>query len=100
MLGAPSPRHSPLFPGHLMYAKLSQRIGTQVRAARHRAGLSQAQVAEAIHVPTLVLSRLERGRLLPSLPTLVDLCGVLRISVDLLLSGEGLACPAPEGAGR
>jgi transcriptional regulator with XRE-family HTH domain len=47
-----------------MYAKLSQQIGTHVRAARHRAGLSQAQVAEAIHVPTLVFSRLERGRLL------------------------------------
>ena len=45
-----------------MYAKLSQRIGAHVRAARHRAGLSQAQVAEAIHVPTLVFSRMERIR--------------------------------------
>jgi transcriptional regulator with XRE-family HTH domain len=83
-----------------MCAKLSQQIGTHVRAARHRVGLSQAQVAEAIHVPTLVFSRLERGRLLPSLPTLVDLCGVLRIPVDLILGGKGLEVPAPDGPGQ
>ena len=81
-----------------MYAKLSQQVGTNVRAARHRTGLSQAQVAEAIHVPTLVFSRLERGRLLPSLPTLVGLCGVLRIPVDCILSGKGLKVPAPGGS--
>jgi len=83
-----------------MYAKLSQQIGTHVRAARHLAGLSQAQVAEALHVPTLVFSRLERGRLLPSLPTLVDLCGVLRVSVDLILGGKALEVPTPEGSGQ
>jgi transcriptional regulator with XRE-family HTH domain len=82
-----------------MYAKLSQQIGTNVRAARHRAGLSQAQVAEAIHVPTLVFSRLERGRLLPSLPTLVGLCGVLRVTVDFILGGKALEAPAPDGSG-
>ncbi|WP_241759505.1 helix-turn-helix domain-containing protein [Pyxidicoccus parkwayensis] len=82
-----------------MYAKLSQQIGTHVRAARHRAGLSQAQVAEAIHVPTLVFSRLERGRLLPSLPTLVGLCGVLRVSVDLILGGKALEVSASERPG-
>ncbi|MFP2960571.1 helix-turn-helix domain-containing protein [Myxococcus sp. 1LA] len=82
-----------------MYAKLSQQIGTNVRAARHRAGLSQAQVAEAIHVPTLVFSRLERGRLLPSLPTLVGLCGVLRVTVDFILGGKALEVPAPDGSG-
>jgi transcriptional regulator with XRE-family HTH domain len=82
-----------------MYAKLSQQIGTNVRAARHRAGLSQAQVAEAIHVPTLVFSRLERGRLLPSLPTLVGLCGVLRVTVDFILGGKDLEASAPDGSG-
>ncbi|WP_244237532.1 helix-turn-helix domain-containing protein [Corallococcus llansteffanensis] len=83
-----------------MYAKLSQQIGTNVRAARHRAGLSQAQVAEAIHVPTLVFSRLERGRLLPSLPTLVGLCGALRVPVDFILGGLALEVPAPDGFGQ
>ncbi|MFP2924150.1 helix-turn-helix domain-containing protein [Pyxidicoccus sp. 3LG] len=82
-----------------MYAKLSHQIGTNVRAARHRAGLSQAQVAEAIHVPTLVFSRLERGRLLPSLPTLVGLCGVLRVTVDFILGGKALEVPYPDGSG-
>ncbi|WP_253899533.1 helix-turn-helix domain-containing protein [Corallococcus carmarthensis] len=83
-----------------MYAKLSQQIGTHVRAARHRAGLSQTEVAEAIHVPTLVFSRLERGRLLPSVPTLVGLCGVLHVSVDLLLGGNALEVSASDGSGR
>ncbi|WP_241759248.1 helix-turn-helix domain-containing protein [Pyxidicoccus parkwayensis] len=82
-----------------MYAKLSQQIGTHVRAARHRAGLSQAQVAEAIHVPTLVFSRLERGKMLPSLPTLVGLCGVLRVPVDFILGSLALEVPASERPG-
>jgi len=82
-----------------MYAKLSQQIGTHVRAARHRAGLSQAQVAEALHVPPRVFSRLERGRLLPSLSTLVGLCGVLRVSVDFILCGKALQAPALDGSG-
>ncbi|WP_233595221.1 MULTISPECIES: helix-turn-helix domain-containing protein [Corallococcus] len=83
-----------------MPAKLSERIGTHVRAARHRAGLTQAQVAQAIHVPALVFSRLERGRLLPSVPTLVALGGVLRVSVDFILSGKALKVHAPDGAGQ
>ncbi|WP_240356118.1 helix-turn-helix domain-containing protein [Myxococcus eversor] len=78
-----------------MNENLAQRIGTQVRSARHRAGLSQEQVAEAIQVPTLVLSRLERGKLLPTLPTLVSLCGVLRIPVAFLLGGKPPEVPAP-----
>ncbi|MFY2561192.1 helix-turn-helix domain-containing protein [Corallococcus terminator] len=78
-----------------MNEKLAQQIGTQVRAARQRAGLSQAQVAEAIHVPTLVVSRLERGKMLPTLSTLVGLCGVLRIPVGLFVDGKALEAPAP-----
>jgi transcriptional regulator with XRE-family HTH domain len=68
-----------------MYEKLSQQIGNNVRVARHRAGLSQTEVAEAIHMPAMVFSRLERGRLLPSVPTLVGLCDVLHVSVDFIL---------------
>jgi len=78
-----------------MNENLAQKIGTQVRSARHRAGLSQAQVAEAIQVPMLVLNRLERGKLLPTLPTLVSLCGVLGIPVAFLLGSKPPEVPAP-----
>jgi transcriptional regulator with XRE-family HTH domain len=76
-----------------MSVKLALRVGTNVRVARQRAGLSQAQVAEAIHLPELVYGRLERGKLMPSVPTLVALCDVLRVSLDLIVNGNDPEVP-------
>lgn len=47
-----------------------------------RAGLTQADVAERVGIATEVYGRLERGRMLPSVPTLWRLCMVLRTSSD------------------
>ncbi|XXF78509.1 helix-turn-helix transcriptional regulator [Myxococcaceae bacterium GXIMD 01537] len=71
-----------------MHTKLAERVGTNVRAARRRAGLSQAQVAGALHVSELLYARLERGKLLPTMPTLVKLCSVLHVSLDLIVSAK------------
>lgn len=80
-----------------MNALLAQQIGAQVRVARQRAGLSQEQVAEAINLPTPLFSRLERGKVLPTLATLVELCDVLRVPVDFLLGNMSLdEVPAPK----
>lgn len=80
-----------------MNALLAQQIGAQVRVARQRAGLSQEQVAEAINLPTPLFSRLERGKVLPTFPTLVELCGVLGVPVDFLLGDMVLEeGPAPK----
>jgi transcriptional regulator with XRE-family HTH domain len=63
----------------------AETIGNAVREARRRAALPQAQIAEAIGLHLLAYSRLERGRLLPSVNTLIRLTEVLNTSADVLL---------------
>lgn len=74
--------------------KLSKAMGDMARAARMREGLTQADVAERIGVATEVYGRLERGMLMPSVPTLRRLCLALRLQADVLLS-LGTAPPPP-----
>jgi transcriptional regulator with XRE-family HTH domain len=62
--------------------KLATVLGATARSARMRAGLTQADVAERVGIATEVYGRLERGRMLPSVPTLWKLCSVLRTSSD------------------
>lgn len=69
---------------------LQRRIGEVSREARHRLGLTQEDVAERVGVATEVYGRLERGHMLPSLPTLVGLCRALKVTPnDLTGLGEG-----------
>lgn len=49
-----------------------------MRAARMRAGLTQADLAMSLGTATEVYGRLERGRTLPRVPTLFRLCVALR----------------------
>ena len=64
---------------------LAATIGTAARAARVRANLTQEDVAERVGLATEVYGRLERGGMLPSVPTLRKLCETLRIPSDVLL---------------
>ncbi|MET0402221.1 MAG: helix-turn-helix transcriptional regulator, partial [Cystobacter sp.] len=64
---------------------LAATIGTAARAARVRANLTQEDVAERVGLATEVYGRLERGGMLPSVPTLKRLCEILRIPSDVLL---------------
>lgn len=64
---------------------LAATIGTAARAARVRANLTQEDVAERVGLATEVYGRLERGGMLPSVPTLKKLCETLRIPSDVLL---------------
>lgn len=76
-----------------MNEELATRIGSAAREARTQLGLTQAEVAEKLGLAHMVYSRLERGKMLPSVQTLLRMCSVLRISSDELL---GLA-DAEEG---
>ncbi|MBN1210301.1 MAG: helix-turn-helix transcriptional regulator [Myxococcaceae bacterium] len=58
--------------------QLAATLGRSVRAARMRAGLTQADLAASIGTATEVYGRLERGKMLPSVPTLFRLCVALR----------------------
>lgn len=70
---------------HEAIHQLRTTVSTAARAARLRAGLSQADVAEGVGVVTEVYGRLERSDLLPSVPTLRRLCLTLRVSADEFL---------------
>lgn len=61
-------------------------LGAQLRRARTRLELTQEQVARAVGFVPTVYGRIERGDMLPSVPKLRELCVVLGISADLLLS--------------
>lgn len=65
-----------------MSDELGTTIGATARAAREQLGLTQAQVAERVGLVPLVYSRLERGKMLPSVPTLLRICEALDISAD------------------
>ncbi|QSQ21198.1 helix-turn-helix transcriptional regulator [Pyxidicoccus parkwayensis] len=68
-----------------MNEKLAAVIGKAARAARERLGLTQVEVAELMDLSPIVYNRLERGRMLPSVPTLVRLCETLKTSPEVLL---------------
>jgi DNA-binding XRE family transcriptional regulator len=86
--------------------RLRTTLGTAARVARLRSGLTQADVAETIGTVTEVYGRMERGKLLPSVPTLFRLCLALHSGPHELLGFApvdrtskklpgGLEVPAP-----
>ena len=77
---------------HQTQAKLAKHLGGVAREARTAARLTQADVAERIGIATEVYGRLERGGMLPSVPTLRKLCSVLRADANALL---GLSSGVP-----
>ncbi len=68
-----------------MHEQLARKIGIALRAARRRMELTQEEVARAIDINVLVYGRMERGSMLPTVPTLCKLCLVLQASSDELL---------------
>jgi transcriptional regulator with XRE-family HTH domain len=82
-----------------MNEQLANILGAAARAARTRAGLTQAEVAEMVDIATMVYSRLERGKMLPSVPTLVRLCRALAVDANSLLGIISTAEP-PEWFAR
>ena len=57
--------------------RLPATLGAALKQARQRAGMTQAEVAEGIGSAAEVYGRMERGRALPSVPTLLRLCLIL-----------------------
>ncbi len=66
--------------------KLALALGAAARAARLRAGLTQAEAAEKVGLAPGVYGRIERGGMMPSVPTLRRLSIILKIPSDTLLS--------------
>lgn len=77
-----------------MDSRLAATLGSAARAARLRAALTQADVAERLGIAPEVYGRMERGQILPSVETLRRLCLILNVSADALL---GLGSPGTPG---
>ena len=94
---SPRAREVPPRSRHEGRLRLARTLGETAREARKREGPTQADVAERIGVATEVYGRLERGLLMPSVPTLRRLCMALRLAADALLSlGPGTTPPWTE----
>jgi transcriptional regulator with XRE-family HTH domain len=65
--------------------QLAAQIGKALRGARNRFGLTQEDVAERVGLAAEVYGRMERGTVLPSVPTLVRLANALGVSANFLV---------------
>ena len=62
------------------------RGGQVIQRTRKERGMTQEELAEKINIASNSISRIERGMLIPALPTLVDICNALEIGADLVLA--------------
>lgn len=82
-------------------AELQRHLGHTARLARERLGLTQSQAARQAELVPGVFGRIERGGMMPSVPSLRRVCLALAISADTLLSldrsqvAESLEAPPP-----
>lgn len=64
------------------------KIGKFIAERRKCAGLTQMQLAEKLGITDRAVSKWERGKALPDSSVMLELCGLLGITVNDLLSGE------------
>ncbi len=63
-------------------------VGAHIREHREKAGLTQAQLAEAVFATRQTVGNWERGATLPDIQSLQLLAGVFGVTVDELLGGD------------
>ncbi|WP_347814679.1 helix-turn-helix domain-containing protein [Leptospira noguchii] len=67
---------------------LAEKLGTNIRSLRSKKGWSQTELAEKIGVHLTHINRIENGKYLPSLDTVVFLADALESSLDILVNGS------------
>jgi transcriptional regulator with XRE-family HTH domain len=78
-------KKTPSPPPERMEDRLARAMGAALKAARLRAGLTQAQAAEKVGLAAGVYGRLERGGMMPSVQTLRRISAALKVPSDTLL---------------
>ena len=63
-------------------------IGKFISACRKDKGLTQMQLAEMLNITNRALSKWETGKSCPDVSIMLELCDILGITVNELLSGE------------
>ncbi len=64
------------------------KIGRFIAECRKKQGLTQMQLAEKLKITDRAVSKWETGKAMPDSSIMLDLCGILKITVNDLLSGE------------
>ena len=64
------------------------RIGKFISACRKEKGLTQARLGELLGITDRAVSKWETGKSMPDSSIMLELCGVLDITVNELLTGE------------
>ncbi len=64
------------------------KIGKFIAECRKKQNLTQSQLAEKLGITDRAVSKWENGRAMPDSSLMLDLCSILNISVNDLLSGE------------
>jgi transcriptional regulator with XRE-family HTH domain len=60
--------------------------GQAIQRIRKARGMTQEQLAEITNIASNSISRIERGLLMPALPTLIEICNALGTGADSILS--------------
>jgi len=68
-----------------------EKIGKFIAELRKEKGLTQAQLAEHFDISNKAVSKWENGKSLPDASIMIDLCNLLDITVNELLSGERIS---------
>lgn len=63
-------------------------IGKFIAKRRKEKQLTQAQLAEKLNITDRAVSKWETGKCMPDSSVMLELCGILGITVNELLSGE------------
>ena len=64
------------------------KIGKFIAEQRKSVGLTQMQLAERLNITDKAISKWERGLSMPDTSIMLELCDILKINVNELLSGE------------
>ena len=70
------------------------KIGQFIASCRKEQGMTQANLAERLGITDRAVSKWETGKSLPDSGIMLELCGLLHISVNELLSGEKIMTEA------
>ena len=63
-----------------------KRGGQAIQRIRKERGMTQEDLADKSGITSNTVSRIERGLLIPVLPTLIDICNVLGTGADSILA--------------
>ena len=73
------------------------KIGRFIAECRKKSNLTQMQLAEKLSITDRAVSKWETGKTMPDTSIMLELCDILCISVNELLSGENISVKVSTG---